>query len=145
MGTWLIDTESKPGILQLILSGTFTVEEMRAVHTAHNAAIDAYGRADYRVFCDLRDLAPLSPGCASILESAKTYSSSHKNFRGSAVWVKSALIALQHRRTSESGGVMDTELISEDVHVLWKHLDVVNRMNAPKGATASKDAKRSKS
>lgn len=104
-----------------------TASEMEAFLRAHNAAIDAFGRKDYRVFCDIRRLRPLSPECAALMEEAKTYSSEHRNFQGSAVLVDSKVVALQHQRTSTSGGVMSTELISDDEAACWAHLARVRR------------------
>jgi hypothetical protein len=127
MGTWNVDTTSTPGILKLTLEGRFTAEDMTAFVDAHNRAIDGYGTSDYKVWCDISKLLTLSPDCARRLEKAKQYSSAHKNFRGSAVLVASALIALQHRRTSLDGGVMSTELISQDVQALEHHLRTVYR------------------
>jgi len=127
MGTWDVDGQSRPGILMLRLEGTLAAHEMAEFVRAHNAAIDAFRGADYRVFCDLRHMRPLSPDAAAVLEQAKTYSSSRPNFRGSAVLVASKIIALQHQRTSVSGGVMSTELISEDEAACWDHLARVRR------------------
>jgi hypothetical protein len=127
MATWRVDTTSTPGIFRMTLEGRFSVEEMTAFVQAHNQAIDGYGTSDYKVWCDISKLLTLSPECASLLEKAKLYSNAHKNFRGSAVLVASALIAMQHRRTSMDGGVMDTELISQDVHALEHHLRTVYR------------------
>lgn len=127
MGSWSIDDTSRPGILAMRLEGTMTEADIKAFVTAHNAAIDARQGADYRVFLDLRALKPLSPECAALLEAAKTYSSSRDNFRGSAVLVASKIVALQHQRTSVSGGVIDTEVISEDEAACWAHLESVHR------------------
>ena len=127
MGSWNVDSSSRPGILSLRLEGTLTEDEMREFVRAHNEAIDALDGADYRVFCDIRELKPLSPKCAARFEEAKAYSSAHDNFRGSAVLVASKLIALQHQRTSTSSGVMATELISEDEAACWRHLARVHR------------------
>ncbi len=127
MGKWNVDGTSKPGILMLRLEGAISEGEMREFVVAHNAAIDAYRGSDYRVFCDLRTMAPLGPAAAEVMEKAKSYSSAHKSFRGSAVCVDSSLVALQHQRTSVSGGVMDTELISDNVDRCWAHLASVQR------------------
>lgn len=127
MGTWKVDTTRKPGILWLQLEGNMTREEMAAFVDAHNAAIDRFAGKDYKVFCDIRKLVTLSVECADLFEKAKNYSNTHQNFRGSGVWVSSAVIELQHRRTSVSGGVMSTELISSDEQALWKHLNQVYR------------------
>jgi hypothetical protein len=127
MATWRLDTTSTPGIFRMTLEGRFSLEEMTSFVQAHNQAIDGYGTSDYKVWCDISKLMTLSPECASLLEKAKLYSNAHKNFRGSAVLVASALIAMQHRRTSMDGGVMDTELISQDVHALEHHLRTVYR------------------
>jgi hypothetical protein len=127
MGTWHVDTASTPGILRLTLEGRFAVEEMTAFVEAHNRAIDGYGNSDYKVWCDISKLLTLSQECAGLFEKAKLYSNRHKNFRGSAVLVASAVIAMQHRRTSLDGGVMSTELISEDARALEHHLRTVYR------------------
>lgn len=127
MATWRVDTSSTPGILRLTLEGRFSVEEMTAFVAAHNEAIDSYGGRDYKVWCDISKLLTLSQDCVAVLEKAKLYSNAHKNFRGSAVLVASAVVAMQHRRTSLDGGVMSTELISQDVAALEHHLRTVYR------------------
>lgn len=127
MGSWNVDGSTRPGVLMLRLEGVLSEKEMNAFVRTHDAAIDAFAGADYRVFCDIRELKPLSPKCAALFEEAKTYSNAHPNFRGSAVLVASKLVALQHQRTSTSSGVMTTELISEDEAACWKHLAHVRR------------------
>jgi hypothetical protein len=124
---WKVDGRSRPGVLQLQVSGRISVEEMREFVKAHDHAIDAFDGKDYRVFCDIRSLAPLSPECAELFLKAKAYSNAHTNFQGSSVWVDNALAALQHRRTSQEGGVLSTELISENETQLWDHLRTVTR------------------
>jgi hypothetical protein len=119
---WTVDTASEPGLLHLILRGRISVEQMRAFVAAHNGAIDKLAGADYKVFCDIRELAPLAPDCAELLEQGKRYSDAHHNFRGSAVWVSGAVVSMQHARTSRSSGVLSTELISEDESALREHL-----------------------
>jgi len=127
MSKWKVDTERKPGILWLEMEGTFELEEMISFVRDHNLAVDRFAGKDYRVFCDIRNLKPLSQQGAELMQKAKDYSNAHPNFRGSAVWVASALIAMQHRRTSTSGGVISTELISENEQELWAHLAKVHR------------------
>ena len=124
---WEVDNESEPGILRLRLEGRFTVPVMTAFVTAHNAAIDAFDGADYKVFCDIRKLVPLAPDCAELLSQAKAYSDSKKNFRGSAVWVENAIVSMQHARTSKQSGVLPTELLSSDEEALRAHLKSVWR------------------
>jgi hypothetical protein len=68
------------------------------------------------------------------MEQAKIYSSKRPNFRGSAVLVNRATILLQHRRTSASGGVIDSELLSDDEAECKRHLASVYR--ASSGARA---------
>lgn len=127
MGLWTVDEKSEPGVLRLKVSGTLTLDEARAFVKAHNRAIDGYAGRDYKVWCDLAELSPLSGECAALFEEAKRYSSKQPSFRGSAVLVSSATVAMQHRRTSVSGGVMSTELISHDPVALREHLRSVNR------------------
>lgn len=127
MGKWSVDTTTRPSILRLSLEGRVTVEEMTAFVDAHNHAIDGYAGADYKVWCDISRLQTLDKACADLFEKAKQYSNAHRNFRGSAVLVASAVVAMQHRRTSVGGGVMSTELISEDPVALELHLRTVYR------------------
>jgi hypothetical protein len=127
MGSWTIDVESEPGVLRTTLAGNITVAEARAWLDAHNRAVDGFRGADYKVWGDLTALAPLTKEAAEVIELAKRYSGGRPNFRGSAVLVSSATVAMQQRRTSTSGGVMDTELISDDVAALREHLRVVDR------------------
>lgn len=130
MGTWSVDSKSRPGILWLKLEGTMSAEDMRAFVADHNRGVDSFRGADYRVLCDIRKLAPLSPEAATSFELAKAYSASHKNFQGSAVLVESKLVALQHQRTSVSGGVMSTELITDNEAACHAHLATVRRHGA---------------
>ena len=100
---------------------------MTSFVAAHNAAIEGFRGAPYRVFCDLREMLPLSPEAAAGFQAAKAFSSVQPNFQGSAVLVASSVVAMQHRRTSIEGGVMDTERISDDEAVCWDHLRRVAR------------------
>ncbi|BEP12339.1 hypothetical protein acdb102_06500 [Acidothermaceae bacterium B102] len=122
MSSWTVDAGRHPGVLTVVVVGSPDVVEMRKLVSAHNAAIDAFAGASYRVFCDLREMKVLSPEAAEVFEQAKTYSSSQPNFRGSGVLVASQVVGMQHRRTSIAGGVMETELISTDEAALWEHL-----------------------
>jgi hypothetical protein len=79
------------------------------------------------VWVDLTELAPLGAEAAEIIEQGKRYSASRPNFLGSAVLVASPTVAMQHKRTSVSGGVSDTELISADAEALRAHLRNVDR------------------
>jgi hypothetical protein len=134
MGSWKVDATSEPGVLRLTLIGNISEEEMRAFVLEHNSTIDAYAGADYKVWCDISQMRPLGQAAANLLESAKKHSASKPNFRGSAVKVSSATVALQHRRTSIGGGVMSTELISDDEDELRAHLKKVYRQATNPGA-----------
>jgi hypothetical protein len=127
MGMWRVDADAEPGILHLKLSGALTLNEVKAFVEAHNRAVDGYRGQDYRVWVDISDLSPLRPEVADVLEESKRYSNQQPNFRGSAVLVAGATVAMQHRRTSMSGGVLDTELISHDPEALRAHLRTVHR------------------
>ncbi len=137
MGTWTVDGTSERGVLRLKLEGALTLEQMSEFVAAHNRAVDGFRDADYRVWCDVSRLSPLKPECAALFESAKRHSSRRPNFRGSSVLVNSATVALQHRRTSIDGGVMETELISDDEAQLREHLRTVYR-RTPSAPTSSK-------
>jgi hypothetical protein len=128
VGTFNVRTDRKPGILWFEIEGFMTVEDATAYVAAHKAAVDSFGDRDYKVFGDNRKMSTLSAEAAALFEQAKKYSSSHPNFRGSAIWVSSSvLVAEQHRRTSTSSGVMGSELISSDENALWDHLAKVHR------------------
>jgi hypothetical protein len=124
---WSVDGKSNPGVLHVVLAGAVSAEEMAAFVRADIAAVEAFGGEDYRIFADVRGLYPLSPEATAELAKAKAFSAKRNNFRGSAVWVASALVAMQHHRTSVDSGVMDTELISEDEAACWAHLKRVKR------------------
>jgi hypothetical protein len=127
MGQYKVDATTRPGILVLQIDGALSNEETRAFVLEHNAAIESMRGGAYRVFCDLRNMLPLSPEASQQLLLAKQYSAAHPNFEGSAVLVSSSLIAMQHRRTSVEGGVMQSELISDDEAACWAHLRRVQR------------------
>lgn len=122
-----VDTSTYPGVLWLRLEGAQKIEDMERFLAAHNKAIDGYAGADYRVLCDIRELAALSPEAAALFEQAKRYSADHANFRGSAVLVRKKVVAMQHERTSAASGVASTELLTDDEEAAWAHLRSVNR------------------
>src|SRR5689334_21522314 len=125
MAYWTVDVGDR--LLSIKLVGTFTVPEMNAFVAAHNAGVDSFCGGEYRVFCNIRELNALSPPCGLLMESAKAYSASQAGFQGSAVYVKNKIVAVQHQKTSVTGGVMSTELISVDEMELRMHLDTVRR------------------
>lgn len=100
---------------------------MTAFVEAHNRAIDEYAGRDYKVFCDISEMDALEPKVGQLFEIAKRYSSSHANFRGSSVYAASSTVGLQHRHSSIRGGVMSTEVISDDLDLLREHLRTVWR------------------
>jgi len=124
---WTLDSKSRPGVFAMRLEGAFSADEMKEFVAHHNAEVDSFGDQPYRVFVDIRALAPLSPECTALMEKAKQYSAGRPNFQGSAVLASSSVVAMQHRRTSKSGGVMDTELISDNETACWQHLATVKR------------------
>lgn len=124
---YTIDTTTMPGVLWLRLWGSIKPIEMESFLAEHNAAIDAYSGRTYRVLCDLRKLAPLPPQASTAFESAKAYSAAHLNFQGSAVLIDSALVALQHERTSTTAGVISSELITDSEEAALNHLASIDR------------------
>lgn len=137
---YTIDTTTMPGVLWLRLWGSIKPVEMESFLAEHNAAIDAFGGRVYRVLCDVRRMSPLSPQASVAFESAKAYSAAHMNFQGSAVLVDSALVALQHERTSTTAGVMSTELITDSEEAALNHLSNIDRkqvVNLPRTRSRS--------
>ena len=133
---WSVDHTSEPGVLRCMLRGVIRLEDMSEFVLAHNRAVDAMQGRNYRVWVDLRDLEALSPEATQLMEQAKRYSATHENFQGSAVLVSSdrSLAAMQHRRTSVTGGVVDTEFISDDENACLQHLAKVTRTRREAGA-----------
>jgi hypothetical protein len=131
-----VDTTSMRGVVRCVLTGALQPDDVRDFVAAHNAAVDSMRGADYKVWVDLREMEPLSPEATEIIEQAKRYSHKHPNFRGSAVLVSRATVLLQHRRTSVSSGVIDSELLSEDEAECRRHLASVYRTSS--GAKAAK-------
>jgi hypothetical protein len=127
MGNFKIDGASRPGILLVELHGSLSAEDMAALGKAHQEAVIALKGAPYRVFCDLRNMLPLSPEAAASFQAVKTAGALQPNFQGSAVLVSSSVVAMQHRRTSIESGVIDTELICDDEAACWEHLRRITR------------------
>jgi hypothetical protein len=127
MGSFKVDTESEAGVLRFRLEGSFSPDDARAFLHEHNRAVDRYAGRRYAVFGDLRGLRLLSPECAELVEQAKRHSAAQHGFLGSAILVENHIVALQHRRTSVSGGVIATELISENESDCRKHLEMLKR------------------
>jgi hypothetical protein len=123
MTPWKVEPDRARGMLTIRLAGVLSDADMAAFVQAHDRAIDGFHGRDYRVFCDIRGLKPLSPTATELFERAKRYSAAHKNFKGSAVLVDSNITALQHQRTSVASGVMPTELISADPKACEEHLE----------------------
>jgi hypothetical protein len=125
MSSWVVDAGRRPGVLWVEVIGAPSPEDMAELVVAHNAAVDSFGGAAYSVFCNLQEMKVLSPESAAVFEQAKAYSGEHDNFRGSAILVASAVVGMQHRRTSITGGVIETEMISGDEEALWEHLSAL--------------------
>ena len=128
MAQWTIDVSD--GLLSLRMEGSFSVPEIMAFVVAHNAAVDFFGGAEYRVFCDIRELRALNPACGEQFEKAKAHSAGQAGFQGSAVLVSSKIVAMQHQRSSVMSGVMSTELISHSEEECRAHLASVRRTPA---------------
>lgn len=119
--SWTVDGKSRRGVLQVALRGTISEDEMEAFVRAHNAAIEAFGSSDYRVFVDLSQMSTLSPQASAAFERAKAFSVGHKNFRRSAVFVADRAVASQQQRTSLASGVRG-EFSSDNADLCWAHL-----------------------
>jgi hypothetical protein len=127
VGTWNVDIKTEPGVLRIKLAGALTVEEANAFVTAHRAAVKGFAGLGYAAWVDLSELSPMRPEVADVVESAKRHSTLQANFRGSAVLVSGATVAMQTRRMAKSSGSIVTELISEDSVALREHLRTLMR------------------
>jgi hypothetical protein len=127
MGTWTIDETTTPGIVRVKIDGVISLQEVRELSMSFMAAVDRLQGTPFRVFADLRTLVPLSPEVTHEFEIVKSRTAARSNFQGSAVLTASSVVAMQHRRTSQSSGVLDTELISDDEAACWQHLQTISR------------------
>ena len=69
--TCTVDGTSRPGVLQLRLSGTVSAPEMASFVDANDRAMAAFEGMGYHVFGDSRVRVPLSRVCAALVERAK--------------------------------------------------------------------------
>jgi hypothetical protein len=102
---WRVEYDPEQRLLCVQLARQVVPREMREVARVHALALEATGGAPYWVLLDLRGLYPLDGQAAEILADVKRVGASLAGYRGRAVLVDSATIAMQQRnQTMEDGG-----------------------------------------
>lgn len=111
---WRVAYEPSQRLLILELKDQVGVGEMRALARAHARALEATGGEDFRVLVDLRGLYPLDSQAAELLSDMKRVAAHLAGYRGRAVLVDSATVAMQQRNTTLEEGGDDAEIITMD-------------------------------
>lgn len=105
-----------PGEQRLTLSMREQVfgRDMRELAKAHVRALEATGGMPFKMLLDLRGLHPLDPEASEMLGDMKRVAARLEGYRGRAVLVDSATVAMQQRNTTIEDGGDDRELITLD-------------------------------
>ena len=102
---WRIEYEPDEGLLTIQLAKQVAPPEMRELGLAHAKALEATGGQPFHVLLDLRGLYPLDGQSAELLSDMRRVAGSLEGYRGRAILVDSATIAMQQRNaTMEDGG-----------------------------------------
>jgi hypothetical protein len=109
---WRIDYDPGQRLLTLRLAQEVREVEMRALARSHAQALEATGGQVFRVLVDLRGLHPLDVEAAAIFGDMKRVAAKLEGYRGRAVLVDSATIAMQQRNTTLEDGGDPSELIT---------------------------------
>jgi hypothetical protein len=109
---WRIDYDPTQRLLTLRLSQEVREVEMRALARSHAQALEATAGHAFRVFVDMRGLHPLDLEGAAIFADMKRVAAKLDGYRGRAVLVDSATVAMQQRNATLEDGGDPTELIT---------------------------------
>jgi hypothetical protein len=119
---WRIEYDPTERLLTLHLAREPRRGEMDALAQAHAKALEATGGQDFRVLVDLRGLPPLGARAAALLGDMKRVAARLPGYRGRAVLVDSATVAMQQRNTTLEEGGDPTELITLEAEEAERHV-----------------------
>lgn len=111
---WRIEYDPAQRLLTMRLTREVRESDMRALARAHAQALEATGGEPFFVFADLRGLFPLDAEAAAIFADMKRVARALEGYRGRAVLVDSATVAMQQRNATLEDGGDDSELITLD-------------------------------
>lgn len=112
---WRIEYDPTFRLLSMRLAVQVPPDEMLELLRVHEEALDATGGQAFKVFADLRRLAPLEPAALSTFANIKDASAAAPGFRGMAILVDSPTLGMQQRRTRADSGRDDSlELVTHD-------------------------------
>ena len=119
---WYVEFDPTKKLLTLRLGAMVTAQGVRQLMRAHAQALAATGGSEFGVLADLRGLAPLDREAANLFSEIKRSAVALPGFRGRAVLVDSATIALQQKRTSMDMDASQFELVTTDEGEALQHL-----------------------
>lgn len=119
---WRIEYDPGQRLLTIRLTQEVREVEMRALARSHAQALEATGGQPFRVLVDLRGLHPLDLDAAAIFGDMKRVAGKLDGYKGRAVLVDSATIAMQQRNTTLEDGGDPTELITLESEEAIKHV-----------------------
>ncbi|MCZ7683762.1 MAG: hypothetical protein M5U28_35350 [Sandaracinaceae bacterium] len=111
---WRIEYDPGQHLLMVRLAREVREVDMRALARAHAQALEATGNQSFYVLADLRGLFPLDGEAAAIFSDMKRVAAKQRGYRGRAVLVDSATIAMQQRNATLEDGGDAAELITMD-------------------------------
>lgn len=109
---WRIEYEPDESLLTLVLTRHVTPPEMKELGRAHARALESTGGRPFGVLVDLRGLYPLDGQSAELLSDMRRVAASLEGYRGRAVVVDSATIAMQQRNATMEDGGDELEVIT---------------------------------
>lgn len=114
---WSIELDPATRVLSLRLVHQVTATQMRALSRAHSQALGAALAETFRVFADLRGLAPLDSEALAVFAEVRRTASTHAGYRGRAVLTDGATVAMQQRRIAleDAASIAASELITGEL------------------------------
>lgn len=119
---WRIEYDPTQRVLTMRLAREVREIDMRALARAHSQALEATAGQPFSVLADLRGLFPLDTETAAIFSDMKRVAAKLEGYRGRAVLVDSATIAMQQRNSTLEDGGDPSELITVDEQEARRHV-----------------------